>query len=64
MNTNIDCRTVSRLLSDALERELDPDDRVRLTHHFGLCDACRNVDRQMTLMHRAMKSIDAEHRDP
>jgi predicted anti-sigma-YlaC factor YlaD len=64
MNTSIDCKTVSRLLSDSLENELEPDDRVRLTLHFGVCEACRNVEQHMSLLHRAMKAIDEGHSEP
>jgi predicted anti-sigma-YlaC factor YlaD len=64
MNEKIDCKSVSRLLSDSMERELEPDDRVRLKLHFGVCETCRNVDRQMTLLHRAMKLMDEDHPKP
>jgi len=64
MNTSFDCKTVSRLLSDSLEHELDPDDRVRLMLHFGVCEACRNVDQHMSLLHRAMNAIDEGRTEP
>ncbi|CAN5346206.1 hypothetical protein BH11PSE9_BH11PSE9_21260 [soil metagenome] len=64
MNTKIDCKSVSRLLSDALERELEPEDRERLRLHFGVCETCRNVEQQMSLLHRAMKLIDQDRHEP
>ena len=60
MNTKIDCKSVSRLLSDSLEREIEPEDRVRLKLHFGVCETCRNVEQQMSLLHRATMLIDED----
>lgn len=57
MKIDIDCRTVSRLISDGLDQKLPPADRARLRLHFVLCKACRNVNEQMQFLSRAIKRL-------
>ncbi|WP_237058942.1 zf-HC2 domain-containing protein [Microbulbifer sediminum] len=42
------CREVTRLLSEAQERQLDGGERLALRLHLMICGACRNFSHQMT----------------
>jgi len=55
MTDRLDCKAVSRLLSDGLDRELPATERARLRLHLAICEACRNVEEQMALLRRAMQ---------
>ncbi len=57
MKLLISCKESSRLLSDRLDRPLGSGERARLKFHLALCDACRNVERQLALIHRAMERL-------
>ncbi|MDA8110790.1 MAG: zf-HC2 domain-containing protein [Betaproteobacteria bacterium] len=51
------CREVSRLVSQGLDRELGLGERLALRLHFALCEGCRNFDRQMRFLRRAMRAL-------
>lgn len=51
----ISCRNATQLISRLRERELTPLERVKLRLHLAACKACNAFDRQMTLLHEAMK---------
>lgn len=51
------CREVHRLTSESLDRELSLVERARRHMHLLICSACRNFDRQMTLIRRAMQQL-------
>lgn len=36
------CKQVTRLLSDALDRALDPQEEVCIKTHLEICPACQN----------------------
>ncbi len=36
------CKHVSRLLSDALDRRLSPEEEDRVRQHLTICPACQN----------------------
>ncbi len=57
MSTPLNCKEVSRLISDGLDRELPAPDRARLRLHFAICNACRTVDEQMQFLRRAMRNL-------
>ena len=57
MKIELDCKEVSRLISDAQEDRLSPGDRAQMRLHFVICDACRNVDEQMGFLRRAMQRL-------
>jgi predicted anti-sigma-YlaC factor YlaD len=57
MKLNLDCKEVSRLLSTRQDQDLPPGERARLRLHFVLCDACRNVDEQLSFLRRAMQQM-------
>jgi len=60
MKINLNCKEVSRLISETQEGTLPAADRARMRLHFVLCQACRNLDEQMAFLRRAMKRLDAD----
>jgi hypothetical protein len=61
---NLDCKDVSRLISDAQDRDLAPAERTNLRLHFVICETCRNVDEQMQFIRRAMKNLGSGSQQP
>jgi predicted anti-sigma-YlaC factor YlaD len=57
MKTDLDCKEVSRLLSNGLDKALPAPERARLRLHFVICETCRNVNEQMQFLRRAMRSM-------
>lgn len=57
MTPELDCKEVSRWISEGLDRDLPPDERERLHQHFLICQACRTVDEQMSFLRRAMQRL-------
>lgn len=60
MKDKLDCKDVSRLLSEGLDRELPPAERARLRLHLVYCEACRNVDEQFRFLRRALRGLGKE----
>jgi predicted anti-sigma-YlaC factor YlaD len=63
MKLDLDCKEVSRLISQRLEQELPPSEQARLRLHFVLCDTCRDVEEQMSFLRRAMRQLGKEDPD-
>jgi hypothetical protein len=57
MNSKLDCKGVSRLISDGLDQALPPQERAQLRLHFVICQTCRDVDAQMSFLRRAMQTL-------
>ena len=49
------CRKVTRLCSDALERELTLQERVTMRTHLMICVACRNFRSHLAFLRQAMR---------
>jgi Putative zinc-finger len=64
MKLKLDCKDVSRLISDGQDQELPATERARLRLHFVICETCRNVDEQMQFIRRAMKKLGDEEKRP
>jgi hypothetical protein len=64
MKLKLDCKDVSRLISDGQDRELPPAERANLRLHFVICETCRNVDEQMQFIRRAMKNFGDDSKQP
>jgi predicted anti-sigma-YlaC factor YlaD len=62
MKIELDCREVSRLLSEAHESPLPANPRARLRLHLVLCEACRDVDEQFNFLSRAMRKLGPQER--
>lgn len=60
MSNDIDCKDVSRLISDGLDRELPPKERARLRLHFVICETCRDVNEQFSFIRTAMQRMSRE----
>jgi predicted anti-sigma-YlaC factor YlaD len=64
MKTRLDCKDVSRLISDGQDQDLPSGERALLRLHLVICNACRNVDEQMQFIRRAMKKLNDEGKKP
>ena len=64
MKFGLDCKEVSRLISEGLDSKMPPPERSRLRYHFVICEACRTVDEQMQFLRRAMREMDKEMKKP
>jgi predicted anti-sigma-YlaC factor YlaD len=64
MKLKLDCKDVSRLLSDSQDQALPAAERARLRLHLVICETCRNVDEQMQFIRQAMKRLSDEERPP
>jgi predicted anti-sigma-YlaC factor YlaD len=60
MKLQLDCKEVSRLISDGLDKTLPAPERARMRLHFVICQTCRDVDEQMQFLRAAMRRIDKE----
>ena len=60
MKIGLDCKEVSRLISEGLDQALPAPERARLRYHFVICQTCRTVDEQMKFLRRAVKEMDKE----
>jgi predicted anti-sigma-YlaC factor YlaD len=57
MKPELDCKEVSRLISNGLDETLPAPERVRLRLHFVICETCRNVSEQMQFLRRAIRDL-------
>jgi predicted anti-sigma-YlaC factor YlaD len=57
MKPELDCKEVSRLISNGLDETLPAPERARLRLHFVICETCRNVSEQMQFLRRAMRDL-------
>lgn len=57
MSAPLDCKEVSRMISEGQDRELSESDRARLRAHFVICKTCRTVDEQMQFLRRALRAL-------
>lgn len=60
MKVELDCKEVSRLISEGLDQAMPAPERARLRYHFVICQTCRTVDEQMKFLRRAVKEMDKE----
>jgi len=60
MKKGLDCKEVSRLISEGLDRDMPAPERARLRYHFVICQTCRTVDEQMRFLRRAVKAMEKD----
>jgi hypothetical protein len=60
MKVGLDCKEVSRLISEGLDQDMPAPERARLRYHFVICQTCRTVDEQMKFLRQAVKAMDKE----
>lgn len=53
----LNCREVSRLVSDNLERELPMMTRLRVRMHTLMCPPCNRYRKQIHFLHTAAKDL-------
>ncbi|HQR70766.1 MAG TPA: zf-HC2 domain-containing protein [Burkholderiaceae bacterium] len=53
----LNCREVTRLVSESQERPLRVNERMGLRLHLMMCSGCRNFERQMAVMRSAMREF-------
>lgn len=58
----LDCKEVTRLVSQGLDRDLSLGERMALRLHLAICEGCRNVSKQLAFLRRAVKGL-AERED-
>ena len=58
MKLDIDCKEMSRLISESQELTLPAEQRIRMRLHLVICETCRNVIEQFDFLRRAMRQID------
>jgi len=51
------CSEVHRLVSEGLDRDLSPLERIRVRFHLLICIACQTFNSQMTLLRQAMRKL-------
>ncbi len=54
------CKGATRLMSLKQDRRLTLRERMSLRLHLSMCGACRQCDRQFTLLHRAGERFEAD----
>ncbi len=54
------CQGATRLMSLKQDRRLTFQERLSLRLHLSMCGACRQCDRQFTLLHRAGERFEAD----
>jgi hypothetical protein len=54
------CREVTRLVSESLDRKLSLWQRVGIRIHFLMCKLCPEAKRQMLLIRKAMRQFTLE----
>jgi hypothetical protein len=60
----LSCKEVTRLVSQGLDRELTFGERTSLRVHFVICKGCRNVNRQLAFLRRAMQKLSENSQAP
>jgi hypothetical protein len=56
----IPCRAAHRLISEGMDRQLGPIERLRLRLHLGACAACVRVDQQLGFIRQAVRRLGDE----
>jgi len=53
------CRQISRLLSEALDRDLSAEEREEVQRHLAVCGACTRCRGQFEELRRALRRMAA-----
>ena len=53
----LSCRQVTQLISQGEDRGLAFGERVALRLHFAICQGCRNANRQLKFLRRAVQQL-------
>lgn len=63
MKPLLSCKQVSQLVSQGLDRRLGWLERTRLRLHLLICDGCKNFNKQMQFLRKALARL-AEQSKP
>ena len=61
MKLGINCKDMSRLISEGQDLSLPPAERARMRLHFVICETCRNINDQFGFLRRAMRQLSDKH---
>ena len=53
----LNCKSATRLVSEAQERALSVRERMGLNVHLLMCSGCRNFSQQIPLLRQAMRGF-------
>lgn len=51
------CRKISIMLSEGMDRDLTPWERVRIRIHLFICEACTRFARQLRILRQASAAL-------
>ncbi len=57
----LNCREVSQLASESLDRKLTLKERIGLRFHLMMCKLCTRYVQQLKFMHQAISGMDENH---
>lgn len=60
MRIDIDCKEMTRLISDGLDTDLPLAKSARMRLHLVMCENCRDVTDQMGFLRRTMRQLGRE----
>ena len=64
MKLMLDCKAVSKLISEGQDLKLPGPDRARMRLHLVMCQGCRNANEQLAFIRQAMQRLGREEPDP
>mgnify|MGYP001382623631 CR=1 FL=1 len=53
----ITCKEASRLVSEGLDKELPPEQQLRLHAHLAICRGCKSLSDRFAFLRNAMRKI-------
>ena len=59
----MNCKQATRLMSQGQDRELSLAERARLRFHLFICTGCTNYNKQLKIIHQAMKQLGGRRSD-
>ena len=54
---SLNCKEVSRIVSEGLDRELPAEARARLHAHLAICRGCASLSERFAFLRRAMTRL-------
>ncbi len=58
------CKDVTRMVSESMDRELPWGQRIKMRMHLGMCKYCSRFKRQLELLRKASQSLSAHPAEP
>lgn len=57
----LNCKEVTHLLSDDLDRKLTMTERINLATHLAMCKGCANYRKQINFLRKACRKLVSQH---